>query len=38
MIQVSGLIKSCIYKYFIINYIVNNYNYRHKRKRSYFLH
>ena len=36
MIQVSGLMKSCIYKYFIINYIVNNY--RHKRKRSYFWH
>ena len=32
MIQVSGLIKSCIYKYFIINYIVNNYNYRHKHR------
>ena len=25
-------------KYFIINYIVNNYNYRHERKRQYFLH
>ena len=38
MIQVSGLTKSCIYKYFIINYIANNYNFRHNRKRSYFLH
>ena len=38
MIQVNGLIKSCrpLYKtYFIINYIVNYYNYRHKRKGSF---
>ena len=39
MIQVNGLIKGCrpLYKKdFIINYIVNYYNYRHKRKRSFW--